>query len=207
MPSNSFSRAVLAIVVSITFAACSTEPREYDFGMSVAGGPKGWPVWVEELVFDETWSSPGGSLRGGFDHAPPGGAIAILGPKPAPSTVNARWFSYRTQTFYEVTFSLPDDLDEKLRKWYREFPNEDYRHHLIVGFSGKGEALAWWSAVCVTCDYGHSDKFSTPLVEDVMGEVVQGNPDHHSAITGQHVDEGTIPPPQEWLERRKDSEQ
>lgn len=202
---NMVSRIVLAVLLSFLVAACDRVPREYDFAVSVAGGPIGWPVWVEELVFDDSWNSPGGSLRGGFDHEPPGGAIAILGPKPAPSSVYARWFSYRTQTFYEVSFSLPDDLDERLRQWYRKYPNEDYRHHLVVGFSGKGEALAWWSVVCVTCDYGHSDAFSTPLIEDVVGEVVEGNPDHHSAITGQHVDEGTIPPPPEWQKRQAQS--
>lgn len=188
-------RAAFFILLSLLMAACSSEPREYDFGVSVAGGPKGWPVWVEDITFDDTWSSPGGSLRGGFDHDPPGGAIAILGPKPAPSTVHARWFSFRTQTFYEVTFSLPGDLDDKLRQWYRDYPNENYRHHLVVGFSGKGEAMAWWSAFCTICGYDRSHDFHRPLAEDVAAEVVEGDPTWYEDITYQHVREGTIPLP------------
>jgi len=170
MLNNMVSRIVLPVLLALMVVACSMEPRKYDFAVSVAGGPTGWPVWVEELVFDNTWRSPGGSLGGGFDHDPPGGATAILGPKPAPGTVHARWFSYRTQTFYEVTFALPDDLDDRLSQWYRDYPRQDYAHSLVVGFSGKGEALAWWSVFCNTCVWGdRSQDFSTPLVEDIVG--------------------------------------
>ena len=59
---NMVSRIVLAVLLSFSVAACDRVPREYDFAVSVAGGPKGWPVWVEELVFDDSWNSPGGSL-------------------------------------------------------------------------------------------------------------------------------------------------
>ncbi len=191
---DAFPKAALVILLSL-LVACSSEPREYDFAVSVAGGPKGWPVWVEDITYDDTWSSPGGTLGGGFDHDPPGGAIAILGPKPAPSTVHARWFSYRTQTFYEVTFSLPDDLDDKLRQWYREYPLDDYNHTLIVGFSGKGEALAWWKAFCSTCDYDRSHDFHTPLIENVQAEVVEGDPSGYRLQTQELIDEGSMPSP------------
>ena len=187
--------AIFIILLPIFASACSSEPREYDFAVSVAGGPQGWPVWVEDISFDETWSARGGALRGGYDRVLPGGAIVGISPKPAPSTVHARWFSFRTQTFYEVTFSLPEDLDGKLRKWYRDYPLDDYNHTLIVGFSGKGEALAWWEAFCNTCNYDRSHDFHIPLAENVVAEVVEGNPAWYEDITYQHVREGTIPLP------------
>jgi hypothetical protein len=120
--------------------------------------------------------------------------------------VHGRWFSHRTQTFYEVTFSLPDNLDKKLSEWYRDYPLDDYSHTLIVGFSGKGEALAWWKAFCSACGYDRSQDFSTPLVEGIVADVVGGDPARHSVITGEHVDEGTIPPPPEWLRRQEDKD-
>ena len=187
--------AIFIILLPIFASACSSEPREYDFAVSVAGGPQGWPVWVEDISFDEIWSARGGSLRGGYDHIPPGGGVVGVSPKPAPRTVQARWFSFRTQTFYEVTFSLPDDLDGNLRQWYRDYPLEDYSHTLIVGFSGKGEALAWWEAFCNTCNYDRSHDFHIPLAENVVAEVVEGNPAWYEDITYQHVREGSIPLP------------
>ena len=118
-----------------------------------------------------------------------------ISPKPAPSTVHARWFSYRTQTFYEVILSLPEDLDAKLRKWYRDYPLDDYNHTLIVGFSGKGEALAWWEAFCNTCNYDRSHDFSTPLIENVQAEVVEGDPSGYRLQTQESIDEGSMPSP------------
>lgn len=195
MRNNIIARAAVSILFLFMVTGCSSEARKYDFAVSVAGGPKGWPVWVEDITFDESWSTRGGSLRGGYDHIPPGGGVVGISPKSAPSTVHARWFSFRTQTFYEVTFSLPDDLDDKLRQWYRDYPPEDYSHTLIVGFSGKGEALAWWEAFCSTCNYDRSHDFHIPLAESVVAKVVEGNPAWYEDITYQHVREGTIPLP------------
>jgi hypothetical protein len=163
-------------------------------------------VWVKQVEFDGTWAVGAGSLGGGFDQRPPGGKVSIIYPKQAPRSVYAQWFSYRTQTFYEVTFLLPEDLDDKLRKWYRDYPLEDYSHTLIVGFSGKGEALAWWKAFCSTCSYDRSHDFSTPLVENVKGEVVEGDPGRYNVRTGEHVERGTIPPPPMWLIRQSDGD-
>lgn len=188
-------RASFIILLSLFMAACSSEPREYKFAVSVAGGPEGWPIWVEEVVFDQFWSVPAGGIEHGFDQRPPMGGIANTSPKAAPQHVSARWFSYRTQTFYEVTFSLPDDLDDKLRHWYRDYPLDDYNHTLIVGFSGKGEALAWWKAFCSTCDYDRSHDFHTPLIENVQAEVVEGDPSGYRLQTQELIDEGSMPSP------------
>jgi len=199
-------RATFIILFSFLAVACSSEPREYDFAVSVAGGPQGWSVWVEDITFDGTWNARGGSLRGGYDHIPPGGGVVGISPKPAPSTVHARWFSFRTQTFYEVTLSLPEDLDDKLRKWYRDYPLDDYNHTLIVGFSGKGEALAWWEAFCNTCNYDRSHDFHMPLAEDVVAEIAEGDPGRYNVRTRDYVEEGIIPPPPAWLSRQADGD-
>ncbi|MEP6220555.1 hypothetical protein, partial [Marinobacter sp.] len=116
MRNNTTVRAAFSILLLFLVTACSSEPREYDFAVSVAGGPEGWPVWIEDITFDQYWSVPAGGIEHGFDQRPPQGGVAMISPKSAPSIVHARWFSYRTQMFHEVTFSLPDDLDEKLRQ-------------------------------------------------------------------------------------------
>jgi|TARA_R100001460_G_scaffold3992_12_gene11629 hypothetical protein len=192
---NTTARAAFSILLLFLVTACSSEPREYDFAVSVAGGPEGWPVWVEDITFDQSWSVPAGGIEHGFDQRPPQGGVAMISPKSAPSIVHARWFSYRTQMFHEVTFSLPDDLDEKLRQWYQDYPLDDYSHTLIVGFSGKGEALAWWEAFCSTCDYDRSHDFSTPLIENVQAEVADGDPSGYRLQTQELIDEGGMPSP------------
>ncbi|MEO9589813.1 MULTISPECIES: DUF2931 family protein [Marinobacter] len=195
MRNNTTVRAAFSILLLFLVTACSSEPREYDFAVSVAGGPEGWPVWIEDITFDQYWSVPAGGIEHGFDQRPPQGGVAMISPKSAPSIVHARWFSYRTQMFHEVTFSLPDDLDEKLRQWYQDYPLDDYSHTLIVGFSGKGEALAWWEAFCSTCDNDRSHDFSTPLIENVQAEVVEGNPSGYRLQTEELIDEGSMPAP------------
>lgn len=195
MRSNITARVAFSFLLLVLVTACSSEPREYDFAVSVAGGPEGWPVWVDEVIVDQSWRVPAGGIEHGFDQLPPMGGVAILGPKPAPSTVHARWFSYRTQTFYEVTLSLPEDLDDQLRKWFRDYPRDEYIHTLIIGFSGKGEALAWWEAFCNACNYDRSHDFSTPLIEDVQAEVVEGDPSGYRLQTQELIDEGSMPSP------------
>ena len=195
MRNNTTARAAFSILLLFLVTACSSEPREYDFAVSVAGGPEGWPVWVEDITFDQSWSVPAGGIEHGFDQRPPQGGVAMISPKSAPSIVHARWFSYRTQMFHEVTFSLPDDLDEKLRQWYQDYPLDDYSHTLIVGFSGKGEALAWWEAFCSTCDSDRSHDFSTPLIENVQAEVADGDPSGYRLQTQELIDEGGMPSP------------
>ena len=45
MRNNTVLRIGVIILLSLLVTACLSEPRKYDFAVSVAGGPKGWPVW------------------------------------------------------------------------------------------------------------------------------------------------------------------
>ncbi|MBT2788477.1 MULTISPECIES: DUF2931 family protein [unclassified Halomonas] len=193
----SMLRALLVPLSLTLTTACSSEPREYNFVISVAGGPTAWPVRVEELTFDNNWSAPGGILRGGFDDSPPGGAMVILSPKPAPKSVQARWYSYRTKTFHQIDLSLPEDFSDRVEELYEEFPQPHYLHTLIVGFSGKGEALVWWEAFCLQCDQDRSQDFSTPIVENAQANVVEGDPSRYRSQTEQFISEGLFPSPGE----------
>ncbi|EPC04064.1 hypothetical protein L861_01795 [Litchfieldella anticariensis FP35 = DSM 16096] len=184
---------LLALLLVLT--ACEAEPRRYKFSLGANGGPTGWPVWVEELTFDHSWSSPVGNLGGGFDIRPPtGGKTAILAhPVAAPQSMQARWFSYRTQTFYEIDLELPD-TDALLRRWYREYPPSKYEHDLIVGFSGQGEVYVWWQAWCSECS-DRSQDFHAPIVESAYGEEAEGDPNWYLEQTQEYIDEGTMPSP------------
>ena len=44
--------AIFFILPPIFASICSLEPRKYDFAVSMAGGPKDWPVWgmVSRLI-------------------------------------------------------------------------------------------------------------------------------------------------------------
>lgn len=197
MPSiKALTSALLALLI-LTSTACGSEPRTYDFAVQVAGGPEGWPVWIEEVTFDDQWDARAGSKESGFKQKPPQGGIIVIDPKPAPRKVHARWFSYRTQTFYEATFQLPNDLDEKLENWYSQYPREDYQymHYLVVGFSGKGEALAWWKAACLSCSRDRSQDFSTPLISDVIADAVSGDTAEYKVRTNEYIERGVIPSP------------
>ncbi|WP_254914253.1 DUF2931 family protein [Billgrantia desiderata] len=189
-------RPVLLLALLLLTAACEAEPRRYDFAIQLNGGPTGWPVWVEELTFDHAWWSPGGNLGGGFDKRPPtGGATAGL-PRPmtAPTSLQARWFSYRTQTFYEIDLELPD-TDALLQQWYRDYPPSQYHHYLMAGFSGEGEVYVWWRAYCEACGRDRSRDFHAPIVESAWAEEVEGNPDWYREHIQEYVNEGVFPSP------------
>lgn len=65
MRTDIIARTALGIFLSFMVAACSAEPREYDFGVSVTGGPKGWPVWVNRVKFDGSWVVGAGAISCG----------------------------------------------------------------------------------------------------------------------------------------------
>ncbi|WP_258364172.1 DUF2931 family protein [Halomonas sp. LBP4] len=179
-------------------AACpaESEPPRYVFAVKTNGGPKGWPVWVEELTFDATWRAPAGSLSGGFDIQPPRGGktVTLSRPMPAPSSMQARWFSYRTQTFYEIDLALPE-TDELLCQWYREYPASRYLHYLVAGFSREGEVLVWWRAWCRDCGSDRSQDFHAPIIESAFAEEVEGDPSTFRSQTERRGEEGVIPSP------------
>ncbi|MFY0992618.1 DUF2931 family protein [Halomonas sp. C05BenzN] len=197
MPSLSrLARAVLLLALAWGLTACESEPQRYEFSVQPVGGPRGWPVWVEELTFDDSWGSPAGNLNAGFEKRPPrSGAIVTL-PRamPAPTSVQARWFSYRTQTFYEIDLALPE-TDDLLRQWYREYPASRYLHYLVAGFSGKGEVIVWWRAWCRDCGNDRSQDFHAPIIESAFAQEAEGEPVRYENRTQEYIDEGVIPSP------------
>ncbi|MCE8034250.1 DUF2931 family protein [Billgrantia tianxiuensis] len=186
----------LLLALLLLTSACEAEPRRYDFTVQPFGGPRGWPVWVEELTFDDTWRSPAGNLSVGFEYSPPrsGSYIHLAHPVTAPSSVQARWFSYRTQTFYEIDLALPD-TNALLQQWYRDYPLPDYLHYLMVGFSGRGEAKVWWRARCRACGGDRSRDFHAPIVESAWAEEAEGDPGRYRNRTQEYVNESVIPSP------------
>ncbi|MCE8042843.1 DUF2931 family protein [Halomonas desiderata] len=189
-------RPVLLLALLLLTAACEAEPRHYDFSVQPVGGPTGWPIWVEELTFDHTWSARAGNISSGFEYRPPrvGGVNILAHPMPAPASVQARWFSYRTQTFYEIDLELPD-TDALLKQWYRDYPPSQYLHYLVTGFSGKGEVMVWWRAYCEACGRDRSRDFHAPIVESAWAEEVEGNPDWYREHIQEYVNEGVFPSP------------
>ncbi|MCE8034249.1 DUF2931 family protein [Billgrantia tianxiuensis] len=188
----------LLLALLLLTSACEAEPQRYEFTVQPVGGPRGWPVWVEYLTFDHAWQTPGGGLSAGFERRPPrSGSINILAhPMSAPQSVQARWFSYRTQTFYEIDLALPD-TDALLQQWHRDYPPPDYRHTLVAGFSGKGEVTVWWRARCRACGGDRSRDFHAPIVESAWAEEVEGDPATFRSQTQRRIDEGIIPSPWE----------
>jgi len=170
-------------------------PRLYDYGTATVGGPYGWPVFVEQLIFDGRWRVGVGILGGGFEEVPPrGGKLAASDPRPVPKTLHARWFSHRTQTYYEIDLTLPEDLEARVRRWYRRYPPPDYLHFLVTGIAGDGRVYVWWSANCIRCPlYDHSQDFYEPLIPLAHGRVVEGDPNRYRAQIEEYRREGVIP--------------
>jgi len=186
---------LLALAALALAATRERGPRLYDYGSATIGGPTGWPVFVQRLILNDTWRLSGGILSGGFEDNPPvGGALATADPRPVPTTLYARWFSHRTQTFYEIDLTLPEDLEARLRQWYRRYPRPDFMHELVTGIAGDGRVYVWWRATCISCDlYDRSQDFYEPIIPLAHGRVVEGNPDWYRAQVEEYRQEGVIP--------------
>lgn len=189
-------RASLLLILALAIAACSPEPRRYEFTLQTTGGPTGWPIWGEELSFDHAWGGPMGNSSEGFERPPRPYSTVILGtPLPAPESMQARWFSYRNQTFYEIDLDLPADLDERLRRWYRDYPPSRYLHYLVAGLSGRGEVYVWWRSWCKDCEQGLRRNFYMPIVASAFGKEAEGDPGTFRSQTQRRIEEGEIPSP------------
>ncbi|MGL6213532.1 DUF2931 family protein, partial [Billgrantia desiderata] len=137
---------------------------------------------------------PNGDLLEGFDQQPPySGTYSFGAPLPAPQTMQARWFSYRTQTFYEIDLALPDML-ESLPQWYRDYPLSRFHHALTVGLSGHGEVQVGWHAWCRNCA-DRSEDFYAPIVSTARGEEAVGATERYRTRTQAFIDQGIFPSP------------
>ena len=187
------------IVLSVMLSACRAADR-YDYGFDTGGyGGQGWPIWVEELVFNESWGVPVGSLSGGPadpSERLPGGKAAGMGQVPLPQTIRARWFSYRTQTFYEATLEIPEDKRTQIQQWLKQYPRKGFLHNLVTGISGEGTMQAWWLAICINSgfDCPKYERHSFELAARVQAIVVEGDPTHYRERTKGEIQDGTIPP-------------
>lgn len=189
---NVFARWSL-ITAAFLFASCTSQLEKFDYHATIAAGPDGWPIWAEEITLDGRFL-PGGINGRGFDNVPPVGASTVMrDPAPAPAVIEARWFSYREQKYYQVRIELPDDTRSKLRDWYEKYPTPDYAHYILLGFSGKGEALAWWLARCSDCGFDRSQDFSTSLIDNVKAQEVSDDPAKYRLQAQKFIDEGRIP--------------
>lgn len=187
---------ILILAFTILSSACSLEQESYPYTVSVAGGPTGWPVWLEEIVINDLLRIPGGVNGYGFDQTPPLGSRAVLSGPPVPATIDARWFSYRTLNFYEASIAMPDGFQERLKEWYRQYPPSEFGHYFLLGFSGKGEVTVWWRATCLVCDTS-ADDFSEQIVSNRNADIAKGNAEDYRLQVEYFVDKGVIPSP-DW---------
>lgn len=188
-------RLGLLLALCLSMSGCESEPRNYEFTIQTVGGPEGWPVWVETLTFDHTWSGPNGDLNDGFGQYPPASDsyYSLGAPLPAPQSMQARWFSYRTQTFYEIDLTLPE-TEESFQQWYREYPLSRYRHAMSIGLSGQGEVQIGWLASCRTCPDQSEDFYST-IVPSAQGKEIEGEALRYRTRTEALIEKGAIPSP------------
>ena len=204
----------LILALSSGGAACSPfEPATYDYGLSFTNTQRGgWPVWIEEVEFErgeERWRSSAGSVGGGAGTIPPQiGKVAQIGPLPVPETMWLRWFSNRTQKYYEADLVLPKDAEAQMKQWFKRFPlKEEYGHYLNIVVGGDGEVMVWWGISCRKDDESRCGfdacleyrgrqmchYYAYPLIRSARGREAAGDPNKYSTDTEQYRREGEFP--------------
>lgn len=182
-------------MVLFAMVSISSEAQTYEYTVIVSGGPSSWPIWAEEVTLNGDRRIQGGAISYGYEQTPPTGGRVVMDPAPVPHLVEARWFSHRTQKFYEVSLPMPEEFSETVAKWFEDYPTPGYGHYFIVGFSGKGEALAWWRASCRDCTGDENSGFAVPVVEAFPAETAEGDPSGYNAQVQYYIEKGVIPAP------------
>ncbi|WP_146084200.1 DUF2931 family protein [Marinobacter maroccanus] len=187
----------LVCILALTFTGigCSSDHVSYPYTVIVSGGPSGWPVWAEEVTLNGDRRIPGGAISYGYNQTPPTGGRIVMDPAPVPELVEARWFSHRAQKFYEVSLPMPEAFSETVAEWFEDYPTPKYGHYFIVGFSGKGEALAWWRASCQDCQGDEDSGFAAAVIEALPADAAEGDPSGYEAQVQHYIDRGIIPGP------------
>lgn len=186
---------LLGCLILPALAGCATNPGPpYPYAVVTGGGPDGWPAWVNELTFDNSWRVAAGATGGNpdWDIPPQSGKITVIGRGPIPQTMQASWFSHRTLTFYEIDLAFPENTEDRVRAFYRDHPPPEYTHDLMVGISGDGRVRVWWRAWCGR-DCGE-DRVYLPIVKEATGQQVDGDPARYANRTAQQRERGRIPP-------------
>ncbi|WP_428240848.1 DUF2931 family protein [Gynuella sp.] len=189
--------AIWISLLLIVISACEASDT-YDYGFAEGGiGGHGWPIWVEKLVFNESWGVPVGNLSGQTeeDERPPFGTIASFNEIPLPHSAWARWFSYRNQTFYEITVGISKTKQEQIKQWFKQYPTTKYSHTLSTGFAGQGEIQIWWTAMCIrpSCPKDHLEEHYFELIPRIPAIVAEGDPSQYRERTKGEIKDGTIP--------------
>ena len=171
------------------------EPRQYPYSLATSGGPPGYPVWVEDQIFGRWIRFSGGSVgEVSWEEPPSGGGILSLSGTPVPETWYARWFSFREQTFYELDIALPEDLEERVRQWYRDYPrSQHYQHMLLAGYSGDGRARLWWEVWCGGPFCDEDEPLYFPIVREAQAEEVDGDAGRYEQRTQRRIELGRMP--------------
>ena len=117
---NKLTRTFSILITLLLFTACQEKTYDYSFSEDGIGG-KGWPTWGEYLIVNEAWRVPVGNLPGGTVDNIPVSSQSGLGKKPIPQTLRARWFSYRNQTFYEATLTIPEEKQALIKQWFKQY--------------------------------------------------------------------------------------
>ncbi|MCC5812117.1 MAG: DUF2931 family protein [Ectothiorhodospiraceae bacterium] len=186
---------LLWLALLAALAGCASSPGQpYPYAVVTGSGPDGWPAWVEELTFDNSWRVAAGAIGGNpdWDIPPQSGKITVIGRGPVPRTMQARWFSHRTLTFYEIELELPEDTELRVRDFYRKHPASDYRHALMVGISGDGRVRLWWRAMCR--GFCGDDPVYLPIIKEAVGTQAEGDPERYRESTEYHRNLNRIPP-------------
>lgn len=112
------------------------------------GTPKGNEIFVTNIIFDDSWSTIGGSMSCCWRWSTGGHGVHD---RKAPKSVYVQWKDYEPEMYYEATIELSDKLydyttDLPTFHWIAQDEEElNIRPYLIIGFGETGEVVVWIS--------------------------------------------------------------
>jgi len=140
--------ALIVVTLLWMLHGVASKPKTFRYAVNAGGFDS--PTFVDYIKLNENIGFPFGGMTDGRspDRKVFGSSMGLYKPEPVPYQVDARWFAYQTEAFYEISLEIPEEKQQHIRDWYRKYPERDYSHSLQLGISGKGDLRLYWQANC-----------------------------------------------------------
>src|SRR5690554_2306365 len=140
--------ALIVVTLLWMLYGAKSEPETFRYAVNAGGFDS--PTFVDYIRLNENIGFPFGGMTDGRspDTKIFGSSMGLYKPEPVPYQVDARWFAYQTEAFYEISLEIPEEKQQQIRDWYRKYPERDYSHSLQLGISGEGDLRLYWQAFC-----------------------------------------------------------
>lgn len=175
MQQNNYYKSIvsgLILSISLLIGSCHQQPQLFNYLVGFST-PSGNEIWVQKVIFDDTWTTPVGNLACCWEESTKSNHIYK---RKLPRKLFIRWLDESTQQVFSATIQLIEKLPELANHLpYYTWDVDGKRDKdifIIIGMRENGEVTVWLSnsqhgenlSGRVLKKIGHAQATSTPWI-------------------------------------------